>query len=578
MDFLKFIFSISLFFLLAFCHNPQQKREKGPVYQKILKLEADLKLVEASNPVNAEEIVRQLIVISDSLKDYAALVSHYAKLSEIYQYQRRDDTKALEYITEVVKISSQHPGVSLSNPYLFIDAGNILYKYGLYDNAKVVYQGAARLALELKWVIPAMTAYHNTGLAWQYLNEPDSAENCFNHAYQLMPNHHNLMIIDNRLYLSKIALLKNRRDLVETYVRESEEVLEKFWKDSLENNNLKNGNLRYAYYNVNAKLDMLKGDLSVMDGNLEKGAFMYRIAIDAAKKSGQDELVYTLLYNYASVALKHHLPEFIALADTATRLAIQLKDMQYSSDMARLWTTHYQNLGDDVQKNFWNRKMAQADDSLKKIRSDEVTRKSLVQVNAAHLVLTINTLMLGQKNNTTTIFRQMITLTLTLFILICVIAVSGYFIYRYSHKLSAILLSSVKSRGNTLNKPKVHTASADTIDLLAKRLEALMQVQKKYLDPELSLKQLAFLLDTNPTYLSQVINQEFNKSYNDFINELRVQEACRMIEAGRYHTQTFETIGNEVGFISKSVFFTMFKKFTGMSPAAYRKTLQIRPN
>ena len=504
------------------------------------------------------------------------MVSHYAKLSEIYQYQMKDDTKALASITEMVRICAQHPGVPITNPYLFIDAGNILYKYGLYENACVVYQGTAKFALEQNAVFPAITALHNAGLAWQYLNQTDSAENCFNHAYQLMPNHYDLLIIYNRLYLSKIELLKNRRDLVEAYAGESERVLEKFRKDSLENNKLRKDNLRYAYYHVDAELELLKGGLSVMDGNFEKGISLYRTAIESAKKSGEDGLVYTSLYNYASLALKRHLPEFTTLADSASILSIRLKDWQFRSDMAQLWTTHYKNIGDARQMNFWNKMKTLADDSLKKIRTDEGIRKSLVQVNAANLVLTVNRLILGQENNKKTIHRQKVILSFALAILICVVTVSGYVIYRYSQKLSVVLLGSIKSVGKTIYRSKANTASADTLDQLAKRLEALMQDQKKYLDPELSLKQLAFLLKTNPTYLSQVINQEFNKSFNDFINELRVQEACRLIESGLYNNQTLEAIGSEAGFISRSVFITMFKRFTGMSPSAYRKTLLER--
>jgi AraC-like DNA-binding protein len=559
-------------FLFVVCQNTQQEKEKDPIFQKIWKLEAELKKVDASDPVKSENIIRQLIVIRDSINDPGAVVNLLSQLSEIYQYQKKDDGKALELITEMVRICAEHLGISLTSPYLFIDAGNILYNYGLYENAASVYQNTAKFALERNESFSAITALHNAGLAWQYLNQADSAKNCFDHAYQLIPNPNDLMVINNRIYLSRVALLKNRRDLVETYVSESDKVLDMFRKDNLESNKLINGNLLYNYHYINAKLGMLKGDLSVKDGNFEKGASLYRSAIGEAKKAGQNELVYNILYNYASLGLKQHLPEFTAIADTASRLAIELKDWQYRSDMARLWTTYYQNSGDDVQKAHWYRKMALANDSLKKIRADERIKKSLVQVNAAHLVLTVNSLILSQQNNIKTIFRQKIALGFTLLILICFVAGSGYLIYRYSHQLSTLLVNSAKSVGNTLYKPKAHIASADTLDQLAKRLEEMMQNQKKYFDPELSLKQLAFLLNTNPTYLSQVINQKFNRSFSDFINELRVQEACRLIETGEFHLHTLEAIGNEVGFKSKSVFFTSFKKFAGMSPSAYRTT------
>ena len=53
MDFSKVIFLTFIATLFVFCHNPQQKREKDPVYHKIVKLGADLIKVEANDPVKA---------------------------------------------------------------------------------------------------------------------------------------------------------------------------------------------------------------------------------------------------------------------------------------------------------------------------------------------------------------------------------------------------------------------------------------------------------------------------------------------------------------------------------------------
>lgn len=572
MDFLKVLFFTFIVIFFAFCRNHQQ--EGNTIFQKIWKLEAELKVVGAVDPDKSEKLIDQLIRIRDSINDPGAVVNLYAQLSEIYQYQKKNNVKALELITEVVRICAKNPGISLTSPYLFIDAGNILYNYGLYENAASVYQNTAKFALEQHAIFPAITAYHNAGLAWQYCNEPDSAINCFNLAYKLMPNRNELLIVKNRVYISNIYLLKQWNDSVAACIRKSDQVLASFSRDSLEGNRLRNQNLRYTYHQAQAKLAILKAGLFSREGDFEKVGPMYIRAIDEAVQSGQEELVYTAKYNYAAFALKQLLPEFESLADSAGVLANRLNDWQYHMDMAKLWTIHYGMTGNGTRLQYWNRKMEQASDSLTKFRTDEGIKKSLVQVYAADLVLTVNSLILSQEKNKKIIFRQRIVMGLTTVLLILVVTASGIVIYRNSRKISELLVSV----SNTIYKSKISSPSLETLDQLSKRLEELMRNQKKYLDPDISLKQLAFLLNTNTTYLSQVINQEFNKNFNDFINELRVKEACRLIETGQFHLQTLEAIGNEVGFNSKSVFFTLFKKFTGMSPSAYRKTFQDRAN
>jgi len=106
---------------------------------------------------------------------------------------------------------------------------------------------------------------------------------------------------------------------------------------------------------------------------------------------------------------------------------------------------------------------------------------------------------------------------------------------------------------------------------LKKSLLILMLDDKVYLEPSLTIHFLAGQLETNNKYLSQLINNEFNKSFVVFINEYRIEEAKRLLLDVNSKHLSIEGIGYEAGFKSKSAFNSAFKKFTGDTPSSFLK-------
>lgn len=101
------------------------------------------------------------------------------------------------------------------------------------------------------------------------------------------------------------------------------------------------------------------------------------------------------------------------------------------------------------------------------------------------------------------------------------------------------------------------------------KLLKLMEEDKIYLDPELSLSRLAMILKTNTTLLSALINSQFNKNFNDFINEYRINEYQKRIKMP--HNQHLSNFGVALdsGFNSKATFNRAFKKLNGVSPKEF---------
>ncbi|MDQ2771014.1 MAG: helix-turn-helix transcriptional regulator, partial [Bacteroidota bacterium] len=99
------------------------------------------------------------------------------------------------------------------------------------------------------------------------------------------------------------------------------------------------------------------------------------------------------------------------------------------------------------------------------------------------------------------------------------------------------------------------------------KLLHLMEQEQPWLEPELTLTELAHRLRTNPGLLSKVINAGCGQNFNDFVNTYRVQEARRKLADARFAHYSLVGVALESGFNSKSTFNRVFRKVTGQAPS-----------
>ena len=98
------------------------------------------------------------------------------------------------------------------------------------------------------------------------------------------------------------------------------------------------------------------------------------------------------------------------------------------------------------------------------------------------------------------------------------------------------------------------------------KLLALMAAERPYLEPELTLSELAQRLRTQPALLSRVINAGCGQNFNDFVNTYRVAEARRKLADPRFGHYSLVGVALDSGFNSKSTFNRVFKKLAGQAP------------
>lgn len=134
------------------------------------------------------------------------------------------------------------------------------------------------------------------------------------------------------------------------------------------------------------------------------------------------------------------------------------------------------------------------------------------------------------------------------------------------------LFNGVDSRTQLTTEFK-EEAQKSNIDVREiQQLTAYMEDEKPYLNPSLTIRNLAEEIKMNARDLSVLINQHLNQHFFDFVNEYRIKEAKNILKDPSKKEFTVLEILYDVGFNSKSSFNTAFKKHTGVTPTQFRKT------
>lgn len=104
-----------------------------------------------------------------------------------------------------------------------------------------------------------------------------------------------------------------------------------------------------------------------------------------------------------------------------------------------------------------------------------------------------------------------------------------------------------------------------------KNLLYQLEIRKVFLDSKLSLKKLSAMIETNQTYLSNVVNRYFECNLKELVNTYRIEYAKELLHKG---CCGLKEIPLRCGFASKSPFYMAFKKMTGVTPLKYMTELR----
>lgn len=171
-----------------------------------------------------------------------------------------------------------------------------------------------------------------------------------------------------------------------------------------------------------------------------------------------------------------------------------------------------------------------------------------------------------------------------------VIPVLGNFVFLYASLILLLIFTFFfinRVLVKALNQPEIfagieleearekYTGSKlkeDELEHYYSHLLTILEKEKLYLNPELTLQTLADGMQISSKVLSQVINQRSGKNFFDLINSYRCEEAKILMRTSDTKVTILEIL-YESGFNSKSSFNKEFKKLNGTTPTEYRKSV-----
>jgi AraC-like DNA-binding protein len=133
-------------------------------------------------------------------------------------------------------------------------------------------------------------------------------------------------------------------------------------------------------------------------------------------------------------------------------------------------------------------------------------------------------------------------------------------------------VEGVKSAHEIVFKESKYKNSPLTPDLsqaLLDEARLVMLSEQAFLNPKLSLPELAEKLDVSVNYLSQIINEQAGLNFFEFVNSYRVEHAKKLLS--QPVKMSILDVAMGAGFNSKSAFYTAFKKLTDMTPTEFRR-------
>ncbi|MDG0790372.1 AraC family transcriptional regulator [Cohnella ginsengisoli] len=97
---------------------------------------------------------------------------------------------------------------------------------------------------------------------------------------------------------------------------------------------------------------------------------------------------------------------------------------------------------------------------------------------------------------------------------------------------------------------------------VSQAIELILEKYQGYITLELA----AGAIGLNPSYLSRIFKEETHATFSEYLNRVRIDVSCKLLESGRY---SIKQISTQAGFANYNYFFKVFKEMKGITPQAY---------
>lgn len=346
------------------------------------------------------------------------------------------------------------------------------------------------------------------------LKEVDSAKTYKNMAKSMLDatvgKYHDAHCFRNKIHELEINLLEDNIDSAKENLKEAFEIVPETYKNSFKENS------KYYYSGL---ISYHEGDFDKAINNFEA---MDTLSIQSNERAG------FFLDDFYKIQYKSYLKTN----------DLERADFFFEKHIASL--KGQMNINNSVNSNFKNLEISQYHEEVRALKKERLKQRLILSVIllVAFVVTVLIIVLFREKQK------------------------------RNKEKLE--LLMERISEQESLVKPKVVPLKIndDEIKRIIKRINELEETGY-YLKNDCTLSNLAKKLKTNTTYLSKIFNLHYEKSFNTYINDLRIDFVIERLKHDTlFRRYSIQSLANEVGFKSKESFNAAFKKRTGVLPSA----------
>jgi len=439
----------------------------------------------------------------------------------ILYYYMGDYIKAYELLIRALQKCEKTNNVSYESK-IYNSIGNIYARFKKDDIAKSYYLKALSLCDDSIGIV-ALT--NNLGVIEREKNNLDSAYYLFNKSLHISKQHNNVYLYNILNHIALNFQKKKQYDSAFYYYRLS-------LKETIQNNEIGEqrarnfSNLGNLFFEIN-----------------KKDSALYYIT-KANSLATENNFLGILSDNYLTMS--------------------KIEESKGNIRKSFEYYKNYSNLKDSV---FGTEKLGEIN-QLQRLYEMSKTNQQIEQ------------LITERQINEQKLYYQRIIwyITLGVLLLVSIVSLIIFFQKRTLNKAYRVLFEKniriIELQENSSEKYKRSTLTDDMHEELLDKILILMEDTSIVCDPKFSIDILAGLVNSNHTYVSQVINNALKKNFRSFINGYRIQEAQRLFSEPDAVKYTIESTALQVGFKSQSAFRDAFKEITGVSPNFYLKSMQ----
>ena len=320
----------------------------------------------------------------------------------------------------------------------------------------------------------------------------------------------------------------------------------------------------------------------------EEAESYFQQALDKQKKSKMSSILNAYL-GYADLLLQHHENgKAISLLLEGINLSTSTPSAVYRSDLMLKLSECYEQNGQNDKALAYYKQYKKETDSLFNIEKERAADELRVKYN-------IERAENEAKQSKLELLQEEKKMQWLMFLLIVIFIASIllYYLYyrkqklykaivrqnqeaiRREHQLKEQIVSMKSIQETTPNEHQQTKYASSSLNEekkhdLFEALEKLMTESHIYTDNLLTKDKVAELLGSNRTYLSQIINEQTGKTYTQYINDYRIQDAIHQL-SDPDNLISLKALSMELGFNSPTTFYKQFQIATGMTPTQYRK-------